>query len=518
MMIQNPILKGFYPDPSICRVDNDYYMVTSSFAFFPGVPVFHSRDLVHWEQLGHVLDRIDQLPLNSRHISGGIYAPTIRYHEGTFYMITTNVDGIGDFIVTADNPAGPWSEMHILEGVPGIDPSLMWDEDGTCYMCGNEWGAGGPVLWAAVLDTDTFTIGERHPLWGGALIGAHAPEAPHLYKKDGWYYLMIAEGGTEFYHAVTIARSRSVFGPYEGYRGNPILTHRHLGADFPISNVGHADLVETQDGSWYMVLLGSRLVDGHRILGRETWITPVVWEDGWPVVNPGKGMVEFTCPAPELPAHPFVPENPDNWHALCWNHLGTPDNLPVRIDGDRLYIRCVAAPLIPSPDEDPGYSLHAAGFYGRRQQDPSFIAECDVTLPPEAGVTCGMTVLQNDFASIRLELQHAGGMLFCRALCARKQLTERRHYAPDVPVTTQVLGETVLERRTAHLTIRAQGRIYTLSVNGQTMAMVDGGFMGSETCYGFIGAYIGLYASGNGIERGCEACFRNFHYQAQEDR
>ena len=267
-LITNPVLRGFYPDPSICRVGEDYYMVTSSFAYYPGVPVFHSRDLRHWEQLGHVLTRPSQLPLDCRHISGGIYAPTLRYHDGLFYMITTNVDGIGDFIVTAKDPAGPWSEMHVLKDVPGIDPSLMWDDDGTCYMCGNEWGSGEPVLWAAVLDTETFTLGERHMLWGGALHDCHAPEAPHLYKKDGWYYLMIAEGGTEYFHAVTIARSRSVFGPYTGFEGNPIVTHRHLGKDFPISNVGHADLVETQSGDWYMVLLGSRLVDGHRILGR----------------------------------------------------------------------------------------------------------------------------------------------------------------------------------------------------------------------------------------------------------
>ena len=265
--IRNPILPGFYPDPSICRAGDDYYMVTSSFSFFPGVPVFHSRDLKHWEQLGHVLDRTEQLPLNSRHISGGIFAPTIRWHDGLFYMVVTNVDGIGDFICTAKEPAGPWSDMHIVRDAPGIDPSLFWDDDGTCYMCGTEGQGRG--IWCAVLDTERFAIGERHHLWEGALINCWAPEAPHIYKKDGWYYLMIAEGGTEHFHAVTISRSQSIYGPYEGYAGNPILTHRHLGYEVAIANTGHADLVQTQGGQWYMVMLASRPYGGyHKNLGR----------------------------------------------------------------------------------------------------------------------------------------------------------------------------------------------------------------------------------------------------------
>ena len=245
-------------------------------------------------------------------------------------------------------------------------------------------------------------------------------------------------------------------------------------------------------------------------------MAPVRWEDGWPLVNPGRGVIEFTLPAPALPEQPFPPVDMDDWHAPCWNYLGTPDNGPVRIDGKDLYIRCVAAPLIPAEGEAAEYAKHALGFYGRRQQDPSFTASCRVTVPDERGVSCGMVVLQNDYASLRLELRHEGGAVLCRAVKARKLLPERRHYAPDVPVTQEVLGETLLEGRTAELTVSARGSLYTLWVNGRPLIEADGGFLGSETCHGFVGAYIGLFASGNGSERACEALFRDFTYRAQD--
>ena len=162
--IKNPLLPGFYPDPSIVRVEDDFYMVTSSFSFYPGVPVFHSRDLAHWEQIGHVLDRPTQLPLGADWISGGIFAPTIRYHEGLFYMITTNVDHGGNFIVTAQDPAGPWSEPHWIEGAEGIDPSLFWDEDGTAYYTGTSSGEDmrHNKIWISRIDlTDFRLVGEK---------------------------------------------------------------------------------------------------------------------------------------------------------------------------------------------------------------------------------------------------------------------------------------------------------------------------------------------------------------------
>lgn len=515
-MIQNPILPGFYPDPSICRVGDDFYMVTSSFTYFPGVPVFHSRDLQHWEQIGHVLTRPEQLPVrNVRYISGGIYAPTIRYHDGLFYMITTNVGGVGDFICTAEDPAGPWSDMHVIEGAEGIDPSLMWDDDGRCYMCGNEgWGKDYPRIWIQELDTKTFQlVGEHHEAWRGALHDCWAPEAPHLYKKDGWYYLLIAEGGTEHFHAVTIARSREIFGKYKGYEGNPILTHRHLGMEYPICATGHADLVQLKDGSWYMVMLASRPYGGyHKNLGRETFITPVDWSGEWPVVNPGVGHVDFTCPAPNLPEVVFLEPDHDDWRDLCWNHLGTPTNQPVRVDGDALRIRCIGARLVPddAQPETAEVTDQALGFYGRRQQHMSFRAEVDAVLPEETGVSCGLVVLQNAYASLRVELAREGGKVLLRAVKAWPELLPDNHDKHHEEILAQLSGKSC-----CRLAIEAQEQAFTLYADGQPIASANGGFMGSESAGGFVGAYVGVFASGNGTERNCEACFTNFHYEGK---
>ena len=201
---KNPVLSGFYPDPSICRVGEDYYMVNSSFAYFPGIPVFHSRDLAHWEQIGNALDREEQLPLSGSEISRGIFAPTIRYHEGTYYIITTNVDHGGNFVITAQDPKGPWSVPHYLgDAAEGIDPSLFFDEDGKCYYVGTRPNPSGVrhngdwEIWIEELDLHAMCLkGAGTAVWKGALKDCIWPEGPHLYKKDGWYYLMIAEGGT----------------------------------------------------------------------------------------------------------------------------------------------------------------------------------------------------------------------------------------------------------------------------------------------------------------------------------
>jgi len=212
MTFKNPILPGFYPDPSVCRVGDDFYLVTSTFAYFPGVPIFHSKDLVNWSQIGNVLTRDSQLPVKDAEVSRGIFAPTIRWHNGTFYMITTNVSGMGNFFVTATDPAGPWSEPTVIKGAPGIDPSLFF-EDGKCWYhgtCekpdGKYFGDNDIYLQELCLETGQL-VGERHVIWHCALRNAVWPEAPHIYKRGEWYYLLISEGGTGPDHAVTVARS-----------------------------------------------------------------------------------------------------------------------------------------------------------------------------------------------------------------------------------------------------------------------------------------------------------------------
>ena len=265
---QNPVIPGFYPDPSICRVGDDYYLVNSSFEFFPGVPIFHSRDLVHWRQLGYCLTRKSQLNLDHARASGGIYAPTLRYHNGTFYLITTLVDTGGNFFVTATNPAGPWSEPVWVDHA-GIDPSLFFDEDGTAYYDRHE-GMGDGFIGQAKINVQTGQLdGKLKEVWRGT--GGVWPEGPHLYKINGKYFILTAEGGTSYGHMVTIARSDSPWGPFVPNPKNPILTHRDR-PDSPIQALGHADLVETPDG-WWLVCLGIRPQGGkfHHLGGKRIW-------------------------------------------------------------------------------------------------------------------------------------------------------------------------------------------------------------------------------------------------------
>ncbi len=292
MKYKNPIIPGYSPDPSICRVGDDFYLVNSSFEFFPGVPIYHSTNLVNWELIGHVLDRESQLPLEGCRNSGGIYAPTIRYHEGRFYMITTNVTDKGNFVVHSDNPKGPWSEPAWIDQ-GGIDPSLFWDEDGTCYYCSTGTIDGVRGIVGFVINPDTGEILSEKKIIGTGC-GGMCTEGPHVYKRNGWYYLMTAEGGTEYGHREAIGRSKSFWGPYENCPDRQILSHRER-KRHEIQATGHADLVEDENGNWWAVFLGIRNFSKALLhnLGRETFLAPVTWkEDGWPVIG-NDGLVEL---------------------------------------------------------------------------------------------------------------------------------------------------------------------------------------------------------------------------------
>ncbi|MEV0233349.1 family 43 glycosylhydrolase [Nonomuraea sp. NPDC050786] len=288
----HPVIAGFHPDPSICRVGDDYYLACSSFEYFPGVPVFHSRDLVRWTQIGNALDRPSQLRLTTgTHSSGGVYAPTLRHHDGRFWLAVTVVGGGGTLLFTASDRAGPWSDPIPLPGIQSIDPDLAWDEEGTC------WCTVAGIAQVRIDPRTGQTLGEPYEIWSGTP-GALAPEAPHLYRIGEHWYLVIAEWGTERGHGVSIARGPAPDGPFEPCPANPILTHRSTG--HPVQNIGHADLVQAPDGSWWMVFLGVRPgggTPGWHVLGRETFLAPVTWEDGWPVVGE---IVSGSPPGPFL--------------------------------------------------------------------------------------------------------------------------------------------------------------------------------------------------------------------------
>ena len=427
----NPIISGAHPDPSICRVGDDYYIVNSSFEYFPGLPIHHSKDLVNWELIGYGLHREDQcngeMNLVDVQSDGGIHAPTIRYHKGTFYIITTNVYNSGDgtpglminFIITAKNPSGPWSKPHIIEGAPGIDPDIFFDDNGKVYFTGthspgdmNSNGIG--EIWIQELDIKKWKlVGERHTVWDG--IFGCCTEGPHIYKEHGLYYLLVAEGGTGKNHAVMIAASENILGPYEENQRNPILTTRHLSNNYFVNSTGHADMIELEDGRWYMVSLGKRNdLDGDANMGRETYLMPMQWEstivkweqvseDKWeplrylfPVVAPLTGKVERFTPLPftDRPQYinntvidDFLNENLD----LRWTFIRVPEEKTYSLLENPGFLRLYSKP--DKIEDRKRFSL--VGF---RQKESDFEFEVKMNfLPDKNKVESGVIHYQKEW-------------------------------------------------------------------------------------------------------------------------
>lgn len=382
--LRNPIIEGFHPDPSVCRVDSDYYLVNSSFQYFPGVPIYHSRDLVNWTQIGNVLDRDSQLPLDGATSWLGIYAPTIRYNDGTWYMITTNVGHGGNFMVTAPKPTGPWSEPIWLKQ-QGIDPSLYF-EDGHCYMVSN------PDNHIMLCEIDPKTgekLTDSRVLWRGT--GGRYPEGPHIYKKDGFYYLLISEGGTELAHRLTIARSRDIWGPYEANPANPLLTNCSMaGQGMQIQGTGHGDFVQSVDGRWWVVFLAYRNFGGsYHHLGRETCIAPVKWEkDQWPVVNDQQPIDTLLYVAPPAKQQPMKRHIHTVFNSLTldpeWVYIQNPVMQNYQLVNGQLRLRSNGSLWL---NDRPT-------FMGRRQEAPAMQVETEVDIHEPAGDQYGLAIYQ----------------------------------------------------------------------------------------------------------------------------
>ncbi len=538
-VIKNPILPGFYPDPSICRVDDDYYMITSSFELYPGIPIFHSKDLANWEQIGYALDKSNDFHVVANVYAGGVMAPTIRYHKGVYYIINANFGDRGNFIIKAENPAGPWSKPIWLDDVKDLDVSLFFDNDDKVYIVypsntdNNDKGFHGERgIFLREIDINTFKlIGEPIQIWDSALRNASAPEAPHLYHIEDYYYLVIAEGGTEHYHSVTVARSKELKAWFEGYQGNPVMTHRHLGFNYPIDNVGHADLVETASGQWYAVMLGSRIIEGqHKNLGRETYICPVVWERGWPVFSPNSGKIELEYPMPEN--HTWTPfEKDDEFDDFdsetlnyCWNFWGTPYTDFWKIENSCLKLKCVdrsmtreLEPLLmgkPDMRKDTNISLIA-----RRQLDINFEASCKIKFNPTGEEAAGIIIMQAFNHHFRIEKIKIEDELVLRVI----QVTTNFNVPPYVPgfksnSSEVLLAERIVKEEEVILCIKAKGQDYEFlyGENKESLTPIckaDGKVINPEFVGGMVGILIGMFATGNGKDCNKYAEFDWFEYK-----
>ena len=521
----NPVIPGFAPDPSIVRVGNDFYLVTSTFEYFPGIPVYHSTDLVNWELIGYALDRPTQADLSRVSSGAGIHAPTIRHHDGRFYLITTNnINGeLVNFIVTTRNPAGPWSEPFVLEGAPGIDPSLFFDDDGSVWYTGNRAPPdpafdGEMEIWLQELDLDDMTLtGERHALWRGCCQGAWA-EGPHIYKRGGFYYLLISEGGTAYEHALSVAIAADIAGPYLNNPRNPVLSHRQLSYGHPITGVGHADLVELEDGRWYAVALGWRLIDGlHGTLGRETFLLPVSWETEpywwkepkytFPVFSPATGKVELHYPAPfpgtvQNETSGFYDQFDGLEPSLEWNLRRAPDSS---------FYSTTARPGSLRLRLQPGYIARRArySFAGVRQRHFEFEATTSMNFVPAGpGEEAGMAVIQNDNAAYLMTLTTEGEANVLRLYESIEGETgqlESQPVAPG-PVYLRVTGN-YLSYGFHYSTDGETWNVLAGDVDGEPLspAVIEG--------YNYTGVYVGLYASSNGAAGDNHADFDFFRYR-----
>ncbi len=523
----NPILPGGHPDPSICRVGDDYYIVNSTFEYFPGLPIHHSKDLVNWELIGYGLHRSEQatgvVNLVDVQQNGGIHAPTVRYHNGLFYIIVTTIYSPEDkskssenvnFIITAEDPAGPWSDPHVIEGAPGIDPDIYFDDDGTAYFIGthavgqpNKNGIG--EIWVQELDLNNWKLkGERSSIWRGACDGC-CVEGPHIYKQHGMYYLLIAEGGTGINHAVMMAASDKITGPYESCPRNPILTSRHLSNNNWVHSTGHADLIELPDGRWYMVALGKRSdVNGATNMGRESHLIPVVWEPAimrweqvrkdvwepvkylWPVCAPETGRVEryAELPFPDKPQYrndAFSDNFDSDKLNNEWNFRRVPQEGTYSLHAKKGHLRLYLKPETFQLREQ--YS-----FMGFRQKENDFEYSAKMEFSPEKnGAEAGISIVQQDDNYVNFTVEKNNNNIDIKLVVKgrKKEITIVKQES-----LAEYGGEIIFK-----LVSHNNKYQYLFSIDGGTSFRLF-----AETsddlvlCYGYIGTNIGVYATSNG--------------------
>ena len=501
----NPILPGWYSDPSICRNGEDYFLVTSTFSYYPGVPIFHSRDLVNWTQIGHVLDRPSQLPLGGQRISEGIFAPAISYNplNQTYYMITTNIRR-GNFFVKTRDPFGPWSDPVWLPEVGGIDPSFFFDDDGKAYIVNNDAPDGAPLyeghraIRVQQFDVETEKVfGPRKMIVNGGVNIAEKPiwiEGPHIYKIDGTYYLMNAEGGTGPQHSEVIFKGSNPMGPYVPWERNPILTQRHLDPERenPVTCAGHADLVETPEGEWWAVFLACRPIENRfENLGRETFLMPVRWsEDGYPYMTRGEEEVPMILEKEGIVRDKVAFGNfevrddfNDTLLEMTWMTLRAPGRDHYSLTGQPGYLS-----LTCSEERATGRSTPA--LLSRRIQHHKFECSTSMVFDPAADDAAGLLLLKDEGHQYFLSVGASDGVPEAALLKISRSGEEDLARFPLKP-HVKVIGLKVISHGTTF-------DFYVSQKDDQwelLCAEVDAHYLSTANSFGFTGTTIGLYAT-----------------------
>jgi alpha-N-arabinofuranosidase len=498
---RNPILSGYYPDPSVMRVNDDYYLINSSFTNFPGLPLFHSRDLVNWTQIANVISRPSQFSFKGLRSSRGIYAPDISHQNGIFYVVTTCVDCGGNVVLTATDPAGPWSDPVKLKS-GGIDPSLFWDADGKAYLVGNDAPAEKPRyeghrgIWVQEFDPATLSVkGERTLLVNGGVDISTRPiwiEGPHIFRRGQYYYLIAAEGGTGDNHSEVVFRSTSVRGPFQPYPHNPILSQRKLdpARANPVTSAGHAKFVQTQDGAWWATFLATRPYrNGMYNIGRETFLLPVTWKDDWPVVLEDGRPIPYAAPKPALPgqARPAQPFSGDFAYtdeftgarlSDQWIGVRTPVQPFHRVEGGQLILE--SAGQLGDLNSTPA-------FLARRQQHHVARVSTSLRFRPERdGDRAGLVAYQSDLSHLFYGLTRLG------------QRNVLALYLREKTDADRLLASVPLDSDTLELQIEADGgrMRFSYTVGGATRVLlgdVDASFLSTAKAGGFTGTIIGPY-------------------------
>lgn len=496
MKYNNPVIKGFYPDPSVCKVKDTYYLVCSSFQYFPGVPIFESKDLINWKQIGHCLTRRSQVQLETVSSSGGVFAPTIRYNQGRFYMTTTNDTTRQNFYVWTDDIYGEWSEpVFVDQG--GIDPDLYFEDGKTFFMSNgmDDYGTSGIVQCEIDIETGN-KLSPSRSIWQGT--GGRYLESPHLYKINGQYYLMAAEGGTEYGHMVIYARGTSPTGPFEAYPNNPVLTNRNLGG-YELQGVGHGDLIEDHEGNWWILHLGFRQIGQwltFHHLGREVFLTPVTFsEDGW--FTAGHNGTTLTCFETDRISDEIVQqeitsftfENTD-WN-LDWCYLRHPTLEHYQLEADKVTLTGTGVTLdVPA----------SPTFIGLRQKDFNAFITCDVSLTNgEAGITLYMDEAHHYDLAIRKEKNGY-------------RVIERLNIGDIKSIEHHVdLGSD----NHATLIIKASHERYSFFIHADgkdiPLGTAQTKYLSSEVAGGFTGVLIGLYACGEESSAEISNFMCNYH-------